>query len=86
MSKSILANADATFTFSKDADADAVVVLCRIVVQGAIAGVGTCVLLTRCLCTLSLIFCSNERVVHVGFCGKVGRGLVSGRRFIGRGV
>ena len=86
MSKSLLARADASFTCSWDTVADAVVVLSRIVVQDAIAGVGTCVLVTRCLCTLSLIFCSNERGVHIGLCGKVGRGLVSGRRFIGRGV
>ena len=86
VSESLLARADASFTCSWDTDADAVAVLRRIVVQDAIAGVGTCVLVTRYLCTLSLIFCSNERGVHVGFCGEVGLGLVSGRCFIGRGV
>ena len=59
MSESLLAKADATFTCSKDSDADADVVIRRFVVQAAIVGVGTCVLMTRFLCTLSLIFCSN---------------------------
>ena len=86
MSKSILAKADATFNFSKDADADAVVVLCWFVVQASIVGGGTCVLMTRFLCTLSLIFCSNEQVVHVNFGGKVGRGLVTKRRINSKGV
>ena len=86
MSKSLLARADASFTCSWDTVADAVVVLSRIVVQDAIAGVGTCVLVTRCFCTLSLIFSLNERGVHISFCGKVGCGLVSRRRFIDRGV
>ena len=52
--------------------------------QDAIAGVGTCVLVTRSLCTLSLILCLNERGVHVGFFGKVGLGLVSRRHYIGK--
>ena len=85
MSESLLAKADESFTCSKDTDADAVVVLRRFVVQDAIVGVGTCVLMTRFLCTLSLILCSNEQGMHVGFGGEVGRGLVTGRRFIGRG-
>ena len=72
-----MAKADATFTCSKDSDADADVVIRRFVVQAAIVGVGTCVLMTRFLCTLSLIFCSNEHGVHVGFGDKVGRGLVT---------
>ena len=61
MSESFLARADATFTCSKDIDADADVVISRFVVKAAIVGVGTCVLITRLLCTLSLIFCSNEQ-------------------------
>ena len=85
MSKSLLARADASFTCIKDTDADAVVVLRRIVVQDAIAGIRTFVLVTRCLCTLSLIFCSNERGVHAGLCGNLECGLLSGRRFIGKG-
>ena len=85
MSESLLAKADATFTCSKDTDADAVVVLCRFVVQAAIVGVGTCVLMTRFLCTLSLIFFSNEQGMHVGFGGKVGRGLVTGWRINSKG-
>ena len=80
MSKSLLAKADVTFTCSKDTDADAVVVLRRFVVQAAIVGAGACVLMTRFLCTLSLIFCSNEQGMHVGFGGEVGRGLVTKRR------
>ena len=84
-SKSLLAKADATFTFSKDTDADAVVMLCRFIVRAAIAGVGTCVLMTRFLFTLSLIFWWNEQVVHVGFGGKVGRGLVTVRRINSKG-
>ena len=75
MSKSLLAKADATFTCNEDTDADDVVVLRRAVVQAAIVSVGTCVLMTRFLCTLSLIFCSNEHGIHVGFGGEVGRGL-----------
>ena len=86
MSKYLLARADASFPCSGEIDADVAVVLRQIVVQDAIAGVGTCILVTRCLCTLSLIFCSNERGVHAGFCGKVGRGLVIRRSYIGRGM
>ena len=56
MSESLLDKADTTFTCSEDTDADAVVVLLRFFVQAAIVGVGTCVLMTRFLCTLSLIF------------------------------
>ena len=74
-SKSILAKADATFTFSKDADA--VVVLHLIAKQSVIVDVGTLSLMTRFLCTLSLIFCSNKHCVHVGFGGEFGRGLVT---------
>ena len=85
MSESLLARADASFTWSEDTGVDAVVVLRRIVEQDAIAGVSSCVLVTRFLCTLSLIFCSNEHGMHVGFCGKVGCGLVTGRSFIGNG-
>ena len=85
MSESLSAESAAIFPYSEDTDADAVVVLRRFVVQDAIVGVGTCVLVTRIFCTLSLIFCSNEQGMHVGFCGKVGRGLVTGRRYIGRG-
>ena len=51
MSKSFLARADASFTCSGDTDAGAVLVLRRFVEQDAIAGVGTCILVTRCLCT-----------------------------------
>ena len=80
MSESLLAKADATFTSRKDTDADAIVVLCRFVVQAVIVGVGTCVLMTRFLCTLSLIFCSNEQGIHVGFGSEVGCGLVTGGR------
>ena len=75
--KSFLAKADAAFTCSEDTDADSVKVLPWFVVQAAIVGVGTCVLMTRFLCTLSLIFCSNKHGVHVGFGGEVGRGLVT---------
>ena len=85
MSNSILAKADVNFTCSKDTDADAVVVLCRFVVQAAIVGVSTFVLMTRFLCTLSLIFCSNKQVIHVGFGGKVGRGLGTERRMNSKG-
>ena len=80
MSKSLMAKADVTFTCSKDTDADAVVVLRWFGVQAVIVGVGTCVLMTRFLCTLSLIFCSNEQGINVGFGGNVGRGLVTRRR------
>ena len=80
MSESLLAKVDATFTCIEDSDADADVVIRRFVVQAAIVGVGTCVLMTRFLCTLSLIFCSNEQGMHVGFGGEVGRGLVTERR------
>ena len=73
MFESLLAKADATFTCSEDTDADAVVVLPRFVVQTAIVGVSACVLMTKFLCTLSLIFCSNEQAMHVGFGGEVGR-------------
>ena len=73
--RSVLASADATFTFSKGADA--FVVLRLIAKQAVIVGVGTWFLTTRFLCTLSLIFCSNERVVHVGFGGEFGHGLVT---------
>ena len=76
MSESLLAKADATFTCSEDNYADAVVVVRRFFVQAAIAGVGTCVLMTRFLCTVSLIFCSNEQGIHIGFGGKVGRASV----------
>ena len=76
-SKSILVKADATFIFSKDADA--VVVLHLIAKQSVIVDVGTLSLMTRFLCTLSLIFCSNEHCVHVGFGGKFGRGLVTSK-------
>ena len=86
MSESLLARADASFTWNKDTGVDAVVVLRRIVVQDAMAGVGSCVLVTRFLCTLSLIFCSNERGMHVGFCGEVGCGLVTRWHCIGKGV
>ena len=85
MAESLLAKADATFTCSKDSDADADVVICRFVVQAAIVGVRTCVLMTRCLCTLSLIFCSNEQGMHVGFGGEVGHFLVTKRRMNGKG-
>ena len=85
MSNSLLARADATFTCSEDTDADAVVVLRRFVVQAAIVGVGACVLMTRFLCTLSLIFCSNEQGMHVGFGGEVGRGLATGWRINSKG-
>ena len=85
ISESLLAKADATFTCSKDTDADAVLVLRRFVLQAAIVGVGTCVLMTRFLCTLSLIFCSNEQGMHVGFGGEVGRGLVTERRINSKG-
>ena len=81
VSEFLLARADATFTFSKDSDADADVVICRFVVQASIVWVGTCVLMTRFLCTLSTIFCSNEQGMHVGFGGKVGRSLVTKWRF-----
>ena len=80
MSESLLAKADVTFTCSEDSDADADVVIRRFVVQAAIVGVGTCVRMTRFLCTLSLIFCSNEQGMHVGFGGKARRGLVTKRR------
>jgi hypothetical protein len=85
MSESLLARADASFTCSKDTDNVAVAVLRWVAVQDAITGACTCVLVTRFVCALSLIFCSNERGMHVGFCGKVGRDLVTGRRFIGKG-
>ena len=85
MSASLLARADATFTCSKDSDADADVVIFRFVMQAAIVGVGTCVLMTRFLCTLSLIFCSNEQGMHVGIGGEVGRGLVTERRINSKG-
>ena len=79
-SESLLARADATFTFRKDIDADTDVVIRRFIVEAAIVGVGTCVLVTRFVCTLSLIFCLNEQGMHVGFGGEVGRGLLTGRR------
>ena len=66
--KSVLVSADGTFTFSKGADA--VVVLHLIAKQAVIVDVGTWFLTTRFLFTLSLIFCSNEQVVHVSFGGK----------------
>ena len=84
MSESLLARADATFTCGEDIDADADVVILRFVVQASIIGVGTCVLMTRFLCTLSLIFCSNEQGMHVGFGGEVGRGLVTERCMNGK--
>ena len=73
--KSVLASADATFTLSKGAGA--VVVLHLIAKQAVIVDSGTWFLMTRFLCTLSLIFCSNEQVVHVGFGGEFGHGLVT---------
>ena len=74
-SKTVLAKADATFTFCKDADA--VVVLHLLSKHYVIVNVGTLFLMTRFLCILSLIFCSNEHGVHVGFGGKFGHGLVT---------
>ena len=65
VSESLLAKADATFTCSEDTDADADVAIRRFVVQAAIVGIDTCVLMTRFLYTLSLIFCSNEQGIHV---------------------
>ena len=69
-----LASAKATLTFNKGAVA--VVVLHLIPEQAVILDVGTWLLMTRFLCTLSLIFWSNEWVVHVGLCCKYGQGLV----------
>ena len=79
MSKSLLAKADVISTCSTDSDADSVAVLRRFVAQAAIVGVGTWALRNRFLCTLSLIFCSNEHGMHVGFGGNVGRGLETGQ-------
>jgi len=86
MYESLLAKADATFTSSKDSDADADVVIRRFVLQAVIVGVGTCVLMTSFLCTLSLIFFSNEQGMHVGFGGKVGCGLVTKWRVNRKGL
>ena len=80
--RSVLASADAIFNFSKDADA--VVVLHLITKQSVIVDVGTRFLMTRFLCTLSLIFCSNEQVVDVGFGGEFGHRLVTKRRINSR--
>ena len=66
--KSVVASAEATLTFS--VDAGAVVALRLISGQSVVVDVGTWFLVTRFLCTLSLIFCSNEQVVHVGFGGE----------------
>ena len=85
MAESLLAKTDATFTCRKNSDSDSDVVIHRFVVQAAIVGVGTCVLMTRFLCTLSLIFCSNEQGMHVGFGGEVGHGLVTERRINSKG-
>ena len=85
MSESFLTKADATFTCSKDSDADADVVIRRFVVQAAIVGVGTCVLMTRFLCNLSRIFCLNEQGMHVSFGWEVGCGLVTERHMNGKG-
>ena len=75
MSKSLLAKADATFTFSKDAAA--VVVLHLIAKKSVTVDVDTLFLMTKFLCTLSLIFCSNKHGIHAGFGGEFGRGLVT---------
>ena len=72
-SKSILAKADATLTFREDADA--VVVPHFLAKQSVVVNIGALFLMKSFLCTLSLIFCSNEHDVHVGFGGKFGHGL-----------
>ena len=66
--KSVMASADATLTLSEGAG---VVNVQRWVDgQAAALGVGGCVLRNRSLCTLSVIFCSNEQI-YAGFGGKV---------------
>ena len=68
--KSVLASADATLTLSEGAGV--VIVLLWVTGQAAVVGVGGCFLMTRSLCTLSIIFCSNEQI-YAGFGGKVGK-------------
>ena len=68
--KSVLASADATLTLSEGAGV--VKVLRWVNGQAAVLDGGGCFLRTRSLCTLSIIFCSNEQI-YAGFGGKVGQ-------------
>ena len=67
---STLASADATLTLSEGAGV--VDVLLWVGGQAAVLDVGGCFLMTRSLCTLSNICCSNEQI-YAGFGGKVGQ-------------
>ena len=78
--KSVLASADATLTLSEGAGV--VNVLRWVDGQVSVLGVGGCFLRTRSLCTVSIIFCSNEQI-YTGFGGKVGQ-LVPERCIDGR--
>ena len=78
--KSVMASADATLTLSEGAGV--VNVLSWVGGQAAALVVGGCFLRTRSLCTLSIIFCSNEQI-YAGFGGKIGQ-LVPERCINGR--
>ena len=68
--KSVLDSADATLTLSEGAGV--VKVLRWVDGKAAVLDVGGCFLMTRSLCTLSIIFCSNEQI-YAGFGGKFGQ-------------
>jgi hypothetical protein len=78
--KSVLASADATLTLSEGAGV--VIVVHWVVGQADIVDFSGCFLMTRSLCTLSIIFCSNEQI-YAGFGGKIGQ-LVPERCINGR--
>ena len=68
--KSVMTSADATLTLSEGAGV--VNVLRWVDGQASALGVGGCFLRTRSLCTLLIIFCSNEQI-YASFGGKDGQ-------------